>query len=51
MLISMVAIIKGFSVERASTEIPVAGLHAVGITFGGCIVADVFITVLYYMVQ
>jgi phospholipid/cholesterol/gamma-HCH transport system permease protein len=51
MVISMVAIITGFSVERASTEVPVAGLHAVGTSFGGCIVADVFITALYYMVQ
>jgi phospholipid/cholesterol/gamma-HCH transport system permease protein len=51
MVISLVAIIKGFSVERASTEVPVAGLHAVGFSFGGCITADVFITALYYMVQ
>jgi phospholipid/cholesterol/gamma-HCH transport system permease protein len=51
MAISMVAIVKGFSVERASTEVPVAGLHAVGLSFGGCIVADIFITALYYMVQ
>ncbi|MDR3173416.1 MAG: ABC transporter permease [Treponema sp.] len=50
-LISMVAIITGFSVERASTEVPVAGLHAVGMAFGGCIAADIFITALYYMVQ
>jgi phospholipid/cholesterol/gamma-HCH transport system permease protein len=51
MVISMVAIIKGFSVERASTEVPVAGLHAVGSAFGGCVIADIFLTVLYYMVQ
>jgi phospholipid/cholesterol/gamma-HCH transport system permease protein len=50
-LLSMVAIIKGFSVERASTEIPVAGLHAVGLAFGGCFLADILITALYYMVQ
>ncbi|MDR0400175.1 MAG: ABC transporter permease [Treponema sp.] len=51
MIISMVAIIKGLSVERASTEVPVAGLHAVSSAFGGCVAADIFITVLYYMVQ
>jgi phospholipid/cholesterol/gamma-HCH transport system permease protein len=50
-VISMVAIIKGFSVERASTEVPVAGLHAVGSAFRGCIIADILLTVLYYMVQ
>jgi phospholipid/cholesterol/gamma-HCH transport system permease protein len=50
-VISMVAIIKGFSVERASTEVPVAGLHAVGGAFRGCILADICLTVLYYMVQ
>jgi phospholipid/cholesterol/gamma-HCH transport system permease protein len=50
LIISMVAITKGFSVERASTEIPVAGLQAVGAAFGGCIVADIILSALYYMV-
>jgi phospholipid/cholesterol/gamma-HCH transport system permease protein len=50
MIISMVAIIKGFAVERASTEIPVAGLQAVGTAFGGCIVVDILLSAFYYTV-
>jgi phospholipid/cholesterol/gamma-HCH transport system permease protein len=50
MIISMTAIIRGFSVDRASTEVPVAGLKAVGSAFGGCILADVLLSALYYMV-
>jgi phospholipid/cholesterol/gamma-HCH transport system permease protein len=49
-IISMVAIIRGFSVERASTEIPVAGLRAVGAAFGWCIVVDILLSALYYIV-
>jgi phospholipid/cholesterol/gamma-HCH transport system permease protein len=49
-IISMVAITKGFSVERASTEVPVAGLQAVGSAFGGCIIADILLSALYYIV-
>ncbi|MDR1025020.1 MAG: ABC transporter permease [Treponema sp.] len=49
-IISITAISKGFSVNRASTEIPVAGLRAVGSAFGGCILADLLLSVLYYMV-
>jgi phospholipid/cholesterol/gamma-HCH transport system permease protein len=37
-------------VERASTEIPVAGLRAVGAAFGWCIVVDILLSALYYMV-
>jgi phospholipid/cholesterol/gamma-HCH transport system permease protein len=48
MIISSVAIIKGFSVERASTEIPVAGLKAVSSAFAGSIVVDLILSVLYY---
>ncbi|GHT63440.1 ABC transporter permease [Spirochaetia bacterium] len=47
-IISMVAILRGFSVERSSTEIPVAGLQAVGMAFGGCIIADILLSALYY---
>jgi phospholipid/cholesterol/gamma-HCH transport system permease protein len=50
MIISLVAIIRGFSVERASTEIPVAGLRAVGTAFGWCIVVDILLSALYYMI-
>jgi phospholipid/cholesterol/gamma-HCH transport system permease protein len=48
MIISTVAIIEGFAVERASTEIPVAGLRAVGSAFQGCILVDILLSVLYY---
>jgi phospholipid/cholesterol/gamma-HCH transport system permease protein len=50
-IISMVAIIQGLSVERASTEVPVAGLRAVGLAFGGCVIADLLLSAVYYMVQ
>ncbi|MDR2758921.1 MAG: ABC transporter permease [Spirochaetaceae bacterium] len=49
MIISIVAISRGFEVERASTEIPVAGLKAVGAAFAGCIILDIVLTALYYM--
>jgi phospholipid/cholesterol/gamma-HCH transport system permease protein len=48
MIISIVAISKGFSVERASTEVPVAGLRAVGSAFAGSIVVDLLLSALYY---
>lgn len=48
MIISTVAIIEGFAVERASTEIPVAGLRAVSSAFTGCIVMDILLSALYY---
>jgi phospholipid/cholesterol/gamma-HCH transport system permease protein len=48
MIIAIVAIIQGFSVERASTEIPVAGLKAVGYSFAWCILLDILLSVLYY---
>jgi phospholipid/cholesterol/gamma-HCH transport system permease protein len=50
MIISIVAITEGFSVERASTEVPVAGLRAVSSAFGGCIVIDILLSFLYYVV-
>jgi phospholipid/cholesterol/gamma-HCH transport system permease protein len=49
-IISMTAITRGFSVDRASTEVPVAGLRAVGAAFGGCILAGLLLSALYYMV-
>jgi phospholipid/cholesterol/gamma-HCH transport system permease protein len=48
MIISMVAISQGFAVERASTEIPVAGLRAVSAAFTGCIVINILLSALYY---
>jgi phospholipid/cholesterol/gamma-HCH transport system permease protein len=48
MIISVVAVFQGFSVERASTEIPVAGLRAVGACFAWCIILDIILSGLYY---
>jgi len=50
MILASVATIQGFSVERASTEIPQAGLKAVTGAFAGCIVADLLISALFYMI-
>jgi phospholipid/cholesterol/gamma-HCH transport system permease protein len=49
MIISILAIIQGFGVERASTEIPVAGLRAVSASFLWVIIADIIISALFYM--
>jgi phospholipid/cholesterol/gamma-HCH transport system permease protein len=48
-IISTVAVVRGFSVERASTEVPVAGLKAVSSAFGWCILADIVLSGVYYM--
>jgi phospholipid/cholesterol/gamma-HCH transport system permease protein len=50
MVISIIAIMSGFSVERASTEIPVAGLKSVGACFAWVIIVDILLSVIYYMV-
>jgi phospholipid/cholesterol/gamma-HCH transport system permease protein len=50
-IISVGAVIKGFSVERATTEVPVAGLRAVSSAFVLCIVASILLSALYYMVK
>lgn len=47
-IVSVVATYQGFSVNRASTEIPVAGIRAVGLSFILIIVADVFVTLIQY---
>ena len=49
-IISIGAVIQGFSVERASTEVPVAGLRAVSGAFALCIVVNVLLSALYYVV-
>jgi phospholipid/cholesterol/gamma-HCH transport system permease protein len=49
MIISIMAVMQGFGVERASTEIPVAGLRAVGSSFLWVILADIVICTMYYM--
>jgi phospholipid/cholesterol/gamma-HCH transport system permease protein len=49
-IISIGAVTEGLRVERASTEIPVAGLRAVSNAFAGCIVVDILLSAMYYMV-
>jgi len=49
MIIAIVAINRGLAVERASTEIPVAGLKSVGAAFGWCISLDIAISAMYYV--
>ncbi|MCL2764416.1 MAG: ABC transporter permease [Treponema sp.] len=49
-IISISAVIYGFSVERASTEVPVAGLRAVSGAFALCIMVNVLLSVLYYVI-
>jgi phospholipid/cholesterol/gamma-HCH transport system permease protein len=51
MIISIVAMTEGLSVERASTEVPVAGLRAVGNTFAGCIFVNIVLSVMFYIVM
>ena len=49
-IISIGAVIQGFSVERASTEVPVAGLRAVSGAFALCILVNVLLSALFYIV-
>jgi phospholipid/cholesterol/gamma-HCH transport system permease protein len=49
MIISVVAVTEGLRVERASTEVPVAGLRAVSGAFAGCILVDVILIVMFYV--
>jgi phospholipid/cholesterol/gamma-HCH transport system permease protein len=51
MIISITAIIQGFSVLQSSTEIPVAGLRAVGSSFALCIAVDILLSAMYYMIM
>lgn len=51
LILATVANVQGFSVERASTEIPQAGLRAVGSAFFWCIVANLAISVMYYAIR
>ncbi len=48
-IIAVVSLYRGFGVERASTEVPVAGIRAVGSSFMLCIVADVVLTAAKYL--
>lgn len=51
MIISVLALVSGFSVDRSTTEIPIAGLKAVSSSFGWCIFADIIISALYYALR
>ncbi|MDR1863168.1 MAG: ABC transporter permease [Treponema sp.] len=50
MIIAVLAMLRGLSVERSSTEVPVAGLRAVSSSFGWCITVDILISAFYYIV-
>jgi phospholipid/cholesterol/gamma-HCH transport system permease protein len=47
-IISVVAMSKGLSVDRSTTEVPIAGLKAVGASFGWCILLDIILSAVYY---
>jgi phospholipid/cholesterol/gamma-HCH transport system permease protein len=44
-----VSLYRGFAVGRSITEVPVAGIKAVGSSFVLCIVADVVMTAIQYL--
>jgi phospholipid/cholesterol/gamma-HCH transport system permease protein len=48
MIISAVSLYYGFRVERASTEIPVAGQKAVSAALVWYIIVDILLSALYY---
>jgi phospholipid/cholesterol/gamma-HCH transport system permease protein len=48
-IVSVTAVYRGFAVQRASTEIPVAGIKSVGGGFVLCILADAVLTLIYYI--
>ena len=48
-IISLVAVTRGLEVERSSTEVPVAGLKAVGSCFAWVISLDILLSAMYYM--
>jgi len=48
LIVSVVSLYRGFSVERSSTEVPVAGIRAVGSSFMLIIVADAVLTAMQY---
>jgi phospholipid/cholesterol/gamma-HCH transport system permease protein len=50
LIISIVAVTEGLAVERASTEVPVAGLRAVSNAFAACIAVDILLSAMYYIV-
>ena len=49
MIISIGAVTEGLDVERARTEVPIAGLRAVSHAFAGCIVVAIILSAMYYI--
>jgi len=49
MIISFVAISRGFDVGIARTEVPVAGLKSVGAAVGWCVFLNILLSAMYYM--
>ena len=49
MIIAIVAVTEGLSVERARTEVPIAGLRAVSNAFASCIVVAIILSAMYYI--
>ncbi len=47
-IVALISCYQGFSVHRASTEVPVAGIRAVSACFVWCILANAVLTLLYY---
>jgi len=48
-IISIGALTEGLNVERARTEVPIAGLRAVSNAFAACIVVDIILSAMYYI--
>ncbi len=48
-IISVVSTFSGFKVEQSSTEVPVMAIQAVGKSFAYCMVANIVITLIYYL--
>jgi len=48
-ILSVASLYRGFAVERSVTEVPVAGIKAVGSSFMLCILADVVMTAAQYL--
>ncbi|MDR2500529.1 MAG: ABC transporter permease [Treponema sp.] len=48
MAVSTIALFEGFAVEHASTEVPVAGLRAVGASLIWCVAINLVFSILYY---
>lgn len=49
LIIAVVSLYRGFAVERSTTEVPVAGIRAVGSSFMFCIVAEALLTAMQYL--